>query len=71
MNALICWVDPMLWNRIRQAIYAVLTVVGFIWTNYYLVQFAVATKGELTANNLLNFDISTFIAQPPALWLRT
>ena len=53
----------MLWNRIRQAIYAALTVVGLIWTNYYLVQFTVATKGEFTASNLLNFDIATLIDQ--------
>lgn len=50
-------------NSIRQAIYAVLTVVGLIWTNYYLVQFTIATRGEFTATNLLNFDLSTFIAQ--------
>ncbi len=29
----------MLWNRIRQVIFAVLTIIGFVWTNYYLVQF--------------------------------
>ena len=33
----------MLWNRIRQAIYAALTVIGFVWTNYYLLQFTIAT----------------------------
>lgn len=53
----------MFWNRIRQAIYAALTVIGFVWTNYYLVQFTVATKGEFTASNLLNFDLSTFVEQ--------
>ena len=53
----------MLWNRIRQAIYAALTVAGFIWTNYYLVQFTLAAKGELTPANFLNFDIAAFIAQ--------
>ncbi|MDJ0702199.1 MAG: DUF2834 domain-containing protein [Leptolyngbyaceae cyanobacterium MO_188.B28] len=53
----------MLWNRIRQVIYAALTVIGFVWTNYYLVQFTLATKGELTPANFLNFDIATFIAQ--------
>lgn len=57
------WLISMFWNRVRQAIYAVLTVVGFIWTNYYLVQFTVATKGEFTATNLLNFDLTTFIDQ--------
>jgi hypothetical protein len=51
------------WNRARQAIYATLTVIGFIWTNYYLVQFTVTTKGEFTAANLLNFDLTTFIEQ--------
>ena len=50
-------------NSIRQVIYAVLTVVGLIWTNYYLVQFTISTQGEFTATNLLNFDLSTFIAQ--------
>lgn len=53
----------MFWNRVRQAIYAALTVIGLIWTNYYLAQFTVATKGEFTASNLLNFDLSTFIEQ--------
>ncbi|MEO0457810.1 MAG: DUF2834 domain-containing protein [Cyanobacteria bacterium P01_A01_bin.114] len=53
----------MLWNRIRQVIYATLTVLGFIWTNYYLVQFVIATKGEMTLTNFLNFDIVTFIDQ--------
>ncbi|MBE9140786.1 DUF2834 domain-containing protein [Nodosilinea sp. LEGE 07088] len=48
---------------IRQAIYAALTVIGFVWTNYYLVQFTIATKGEFTATNLLNFDLPTFIDQ--------
>lgn len=53
----------MLWNRIRQAIYAALTVIGFVWTNYYLVQFTIATQGALTLANFLNFDIATFIKQ--------
>ena len=53
----------MLWNRIRQAIYAALTVLGFVWTNYYLVQFTIATKGDLTPANFLNFDLLTFIEQ--------
>ncbi|NJN20463.1 MAG: DUF2834 domain-containing protein [Leptolyngbya sp. RL_3_1] len=53
----------MFWNRVRQGIYAALTIVGFIWTNYYLVQFTVATKGEFTAANLLNFDVAAFIEQ--------
>ncbi|HSM83499.1 MAG TPA: DUF2834 domain-containing protein [Nodosilinea sp.] len=48
---------------IRQVIYAALTGIGFIWTNYYLVQFTVATRGEFTATNLLDFDLTTFIAQ--------
>lgn len=50
-------------TRIRQAIYAALTGIGLIWTNYYLVQFTIATKGAFTAANLLNFDLSTFIEQ--------
>jgi uncharacterized membrane protein (UPF0136 family) len=53
----------MFWNRVRQVIYAALTVIGLIWTNYYLVQFTVATKGAFTAANLLNFDLPTFIEQ--------
>jgi hypothetical protein len=53
----------MLWSRLRQATYAALTVMGFLWTNYYLVQFTVATKGTLTPATLLNFDIATFIQQ--------
>ncbi len=53
----------MFWNRIRQAIYAILTILGFVWTNYYLVQFVVDTKGAMTLANFLNFDIATFIDQ--------
>lgn len=53
----------MLWNRIRQVIYAVLTVVGFVWTNYYLVQFTIATKGKLSLANFLNFDLAFFVEQ--------
>ena len=53
----------MLWNRIRQAIYAALTVLGFVCTNYYIVQFTIATKGDLTLANFLNFDIALFIEQ--------
>lgn len=56
----------MLWNRIRQIIYAALTVIGFVWTNYYLVQFTVATKGEFNLTNFLNFDIALFIEQVSA-----
>ena len=51
----------MFWSRIRQVTYAVLTAIAFLWTNYYLVQFTIATKGELTPANFLNFDIFTFI----------
>ena len=50
-------------NRIRQAIYAALTAIGFAWTNYYLAQFTIATKGELTLANFLNFDLALFIEQ--------
>lgn len=50
-------------THIRQIIYAALTAIGFLWTNYYLVQFTVATKGTFTATNLLNFDLPTFVAQ--------
>ena len=53
----------MFWNRVRQVIYAVLTGIGFVWTNYYLVQFTIDTKGELTPANFLNFDIALFIEQ--------
>lgn len=53
----------MLWNRIRQIIYAGLTVIGFVWTNYYLVQFIIITKGKLSLANFLNFDIALFIKQ--------
>ena len=53
----------MLGNRIRQVIYAALTVIGFACTNYYLVQFTLATKGELTLANFLNFDIALFFEQ--------
>ena len=50
-------------NRIRQVIYAALTIIGFVWTNYYLVQFTVDTKGEFTLSNFLNFDLNPFIEQ--------
>ncbi|MEO0013151.1 MAG: hypothetical protein RLZZ535_1540 [Cyanobacteriota bacterium] len=53
----------MLWNRIRQTIYALLTAIGFAWTNYYLVEFTIATKEELTLANFLNFDLDLFIKQ--------
>lgn len=53
----------MFWNRFRQVIYAALCAIGFVWTNYYLVEFIVATKGELTLANFLNFDIALFIEQ--------
>ncbi len=53
----------MLWNRIRQVIYAALTAISFVWTNYYLVQFTIASKGELTLANFLNFDLGLFIQQ--------
>ena len=53
----------MLWNRIRQAIYAALTVLGFACTNYYLVQFTIATKGDFTLANFLNLDLALFIEQ--------
>ncbi|MEL6438233.1 MAG: DUF2834 domain-containing protein [Cyanobacteria bacterium J06621_8] len=53
----------MLQNRIRQVFYAAITAVGFVWTNYYLVQFTVASKGEFTLNNFLNFDIALFVEQ--------
>ncbi|NEQ83674.1 MAG: DUF2834 domain-containing protein [Moorea sp. SIO2I5] len=56
-------ITSMLWNRIRQVIYAALTAIGFVWTNYYLVQFIIITKGELTLANFLNFDIALFIKQ--------
>lgn len=53
----------MLWNHIRQAIFAALTIIGFVWTNYYLVQFITATQGEFSLTNLLNFDVGTFTEQ--------
>ena len=53
----------MFWNRLRQGLYAALTGLGLIWTNYYLVQFTVATKGEFTPANLLNFDLPAFVDQ--------
>jgi hypothetical protein len=53
----------MFWNRVRQVIYAALCAIGFVWTNYYLVQFTIATKGELTLANFLNFDLARFIEQ--------
>ena len=53
----------MFWNRIRQIIYAVLTAIGFVWTNYYLVEFTIASKGELTLANFFNFDLGLFIEQ--------
>ena len=50
----------MFWSRIRQTIYAALTLIGFIWTSYYLVQFTIATTGEFTFNNLAQFDVAAF-----------
>ncbi|MEM1393381.1 MAG: DUF2834 domain-containing protein [Cyanobacteria bacterium P01_H01_bin.150] len=53
----------MFWNRVRQAIYAAMTVAGFIWPIYFLVQFIMATKDDLTSTNFLAFDLPTFIEQ--------
>ena len=53
----------MFWNRVRQAIYAALTAIGFIWPSYYLVQFITATKDDIASPNFLAFDLPTFIEQ--------
>ena len=53
----------MLWNRVRQALYAVLTAIGFIWPAYYLVQFIMATKDDIASPNFLAFDLPTFLEQ--------
>jgi len=53
----------MFWSRLRQAIYAALTLIGLVWTNYYLVQFTIATSGELSLANLMQFDIVAFSQQ--------
>ncbi len=49
-------------STIRQVIYAVMTVVGFVWTQYYLIQFVEQTSGEFTLANLLAFDWGKFIS---------
>lgn len=54
---------PMFWNRFRQVWFGLLTIIGFVWTNYYLVQFITATQGEFTLANLLNFDVNLFTEQ--------
>ena len=50
----------MFWNRIRQAIYAAMTVAGVIWPGYFLTQFIEATKDSADS---LPFDLPTFIEQ--------
>ncbi len=49
-------------STIRQVIYAIMTVVGFVWTQYYLIQFVEQTSGEFTLANLLAFDWAKFMA---------
>ncbi|ASC71252.1 hypothetical protein XM38_022040 [Halomicronema hongdechloris C2206] len=53
----------MFWSRLRQAIYAALTIIGFVWTNYYLVQFIIATTGDFSLANLGQFDMAVFSQQ--------
>ena len=49
-------------STIRQFIYGLLTVVGFVWTQYYLIQFVEQTSGEFTLANLLAFDWGKFFS---------
>ena len=49
-------------STIRQVLYAVLTVVGFVWTQYYLIQFVEQTSGAFTLSNLLAFDWVKFFS---------
>ncbi|MEM9276115.1 MAG: DUF2834 domain-containing protein [Cyanobacteria bacterium P01_F01_bin.143] len=53
----------MFWNRFRQAIYAAMTVAGFIWPIYFLVQFMTAAQDEIASENTLVFDLPTFVEQ--------
>ena len=39
-----------------------MTVVGFVWTQYYLIQFVEQTSGEFNLANLLAFDWARFFA---------
>lgn len=50
----------MFWNRVRQAIYAVATLVGFAWPIYFLVKFIKAS--EATTGSL-GFDLPAFVEQ--------
>jgi hypothetical protein len=49
-------------SRIRQLIYAALILVGFVGTQYYLIQFVEQTSGEFTIANLIAFDWARFMA---------
>ncbi|MEM9482069.1 MAG: DUF2834 domain-containing protein [Cyanobacteria bacterium P01_F01_bin.116] len=50
----------MFWNRVRQAIYAAMTLAGALWPGYFLAQFIKATKDSADS---LPFDLPAFIEQ--------
>lgn len=48
--------------KIRQWVYAAMILVGFVGTQYYLIQFVEETSGAFTIANLLAFDWFRFFA---------
>ncbi len=49
-------------SAIRQGLYAIMALVGFFWTQYYLVQFVEQTSGAFTVENLIAFDWGRFFS---------
>lgn len=49
-------------SKLRQIAYALLTLVGFVWTQYHLVHFVEDSAGSFTLANLLAFDWERFLA---------
>jgi hypothetical protein len=43
-------------SKIRQVVYIILAVAGFILTTYYLLQFIKITEGSISFANFLKFD---------------
>jgi hypothetical protein len=47
-------------SKIRQVIYLLLAVAGFVLTTYYLLQFIKVTEGEISFVNFMKFDWARF-----------
>ena len=47
-------------SKIRQVVYILLAVAGFVLTTYYLLQFIKVSEGEISFTNFLKFDWGRF-----------